>query len=88
MDEWSLGNSQPGFSLLDLLVKDALTSERDERQEALADIEIMEYPVLPLRNMVVFPQMVAPLSVGRDRSVKAVEAATASDDLLVVVAQR
>ncbi|MDH7484984.1 MAG: endopeptidase La [Anaerolineae bacterium] len=48
----------------------------------------MEYPVLPLRNMVVFPQMVAPLSVGRDRSVKAVEAATANEDLLLVVAQR
>ena len=88
MNEWSFADNQPSFSLLDLLVKDALRSERDEAQEALTDIEIMEYPVLPLRNMVVFPQMVAPLFVGRDRSVKAVEAATASDDLLLVVAQR
>ena len=89
MDEWSFLDGRPGFSLLDLLVNDSLMGEqRDERQEALADIEIMEYPVLPLRNMVVFPQMVAPLFVGRDRSVKAVEAASASDDLLLVVAQR
>ena len=53
-----------------------------------SDIEIMEYPVLPLRDTVVFPQMMAPLLVGRDRSLKAVEAAAAQDNVLLVVAQK
>ncbi len=35
-------------------------------------------PVLPLRDIVVFPQMIVPLFVGRDKSVKALEAAMAA----------
>ena len=31
------------------------------------------YPVLPLRDIVVFPHMIVPLFVGRERSVKALE---------------
>jgi ATP-dependent Lon protease len=46
------------------------------------------YPLLPLREIVVFPRMVTPLLVGRDRSLSAVEAALAEDNRLVVVAQR
>jgi ATP-dependent Lon protease len=49
---------------------------------------LTDYPLLPLRDTVVFPQMMTPLAVGRDRSIKAVEAAIGSDNLLVVVAQR
>ena len=37
------------------------------------------YPLLPLRDIVVFPGMVVPLFVGRDKSVAALEAAMASD---------
>jgi len=76
------------FSLSDLLADELSLDERDDRHDAWAEIEIMEYPVLPLRDMVVFPQMVAPIFVGRDRSVKALEAAMADDDLLLVVTQR
>ena len=47
-----------------------------------------DLPVVPLRDMVVFPHMMTPLVVGRDRSLKAIEAAVATDNLLVVVAQR
>jgi len=47
-----------------------------------------DWPLLPLRDTVVFPHMVAPLVVGRDRSMKAVEAALDGDRTLVVVAQR
>ncbi len=47
-----------------------------------------DYPLLPLRDTVVFPHMMAPLVIGRDRSIKAVEAAIGSDNLIVVVAQR
>ncbi len=48
----------------------------------------MQLPVLPLRDVVVFPQMVVPLFVGRERSVAALEAAFARDDKqILVVAQ-
>ncbi|MFN3484233.1 MAG: endopeptidase La, partial [Planctomycetota bacterium] len=46
-------------------------------------------PVLPLRNTVLFPYALVPLSVGRERSVAAVEAAVAkTDSELVIIAQR
>ncbi len=45
-------------------------------------------PLLPIRDTVMFPHMVTPLFVGRDRSVKAVEAATVHDDTIIVVSQR
>jgi ATP-dependent Lon protease len=60
---------------------DDLTIEDEDRPEA-------DYPVLPLRDTVVFPHMMTPLLVGRDRSIKAVEAAISSDNLIVVAAQR
>jgi ATP-dependent Lon protease len=47
-----------------------------------------ELPVLPLREMVVFPYMVLPLFVKRERSIAAVEDALAGDRLLMLVAQR
>ena len=49
---------------------------------------IRECPFLPLRDMVLFPQMVMPLFVGRDRSLAAVQAAVANGEHLVVAAQR
>ena len=45
------------------------------------------YPVLPLRDIVVFPQMIVPLFVGRDKSVSALEAAMAADKEIFLVAQ-
>ncbi|PIV80417.1 endopeptidase La [bacterium CG17_big_fil_post_rev_8_21_14_2_50_64_8] len=45
-------------------------------------------PLLPLRDVVVFPYMVTPLLVGRERSVAAVETAMERDKYLCVVAQR
>jgi ATP-dependent Lon protease len=47
-----------------------------------------ELPVLPLREMVVFPYMVIPLFVKRERSIAAVDDALAGDRLLMLVAQR
>jgi len=44
-------------------------------------------PVLPLRDIVVFPQMIVPLFVGRDKSVAALEAAMAADKSIFLVAQ-
>ncbi len=44
-------------------------------------------PVLPLRDIVVFPSMIVPLFVGRDKSVAALEAAMAADKEIFLVAQ-
>ena len=45
-------------------------------------------PVLPLRDIVVFPDMVAPLFVGRDKSVRALEMIDEGDNEIMLVAQR
>jgi len=45
-------------------------------------------PLLPLRDVVVFPHMVLPLLVGREKSVKAVEAAVLAEGSLFVAAQK
>ena len=45
-------------------------------------------PVLPLRDIVVFPDMVAPLFVGRDKSVRALEMVDESDNEIMLVAQK
>ncbi|MEP6786212.1 MAG: LON peptidase substrate-binding domain-containing protein, partial [Sphingomonadales bacterium] len=45
------------------------------------------FPVLPLRDIVVFPQMIVPLFVGRDKSVAALESAMAADKGIFLVAQ-
>ena len=45
-------------------------------------------PVLPLRDIVVFPDMVAPLFVGRDKSVRALEMVEEGENEIMLVAQR
>lgn len=45
-------------------------------------------PILPLRDVVVYPHMVIPLFVGRKRSIQALEAAIASNKLILLVAQK
>ncbi|UJJ31396.1 endopeptidase La [Halopseudomonas maritima] len=47
-----------------------------------------EYPLLPLRDVVVYPHMVIPLFVGRDKSIKALESAMAGNKQVLLVAQR
>ena len=57
--------------------------------ESLHDIEIpKELPVLPLRNTVLFPGVVLPITVGRDKSIKAVNDAYKADRLIGVLAQK
>ena len=56
-------------------------------QEVLPPMPI-ELPLLPLRDVVVFPHMVIPLFVGRAKSIKALEAAMADDRRIMLVAQK
>ncbi len=46
------------------------------------------YPVLPLRDIVVFPHMIVPLFVGREKSVKALEDVMGDDKQIMLVAQK
>ncbi|MBX3517389.1 MAG: endopeptidase La [Rhodospirillales bacterium] len=46
------------------------------------------YPVLPLRDIVVFPHMIVPLFVGREKSVRALEDVMKDDRQILLVAQR
>ena len=46
------------------------------------------YPVLPLRDIVVFPHMIVPLFVGREKSVRALEDVMKDDKKILLIAQR
>lgn len=50
--------------------------------------ERIEIPVLPLRDVVVYPHMVIPLFVGREKSISCLEAAMDNDKQVLLVAQR
>jgi ATP-dependent Lon protease len=65
---------------------DALEKEFDASIDP--DEAEIELPLLPVRDTVVFPRMLTPLFVGRDRSMLSLEAALAEDSELIVVAQR
>ena len=45
-------------------------------------------PLLPLRDVVIFPSVVTPLFVGRDKSIIALQASMASDKQVMLVAQK
>jgi len=50
--------------------------------------EVLDLPVLPLRDVVVFPHMVIPLFVGRDKSMRALEQAMEADKRILLLAQK
>ena len=56
--------------------------------ENLPPAEIVQYPLLPLRDVVVFPHMVIPLFVGRPKSIKAMETAMEAGKSILLVAQK
>ena len=49
---------------------------------------VREHPLLPLRDIVIFPNMVAPLFVGREKSIKALEYAMGQDKTIFLATQR
>lgn len=56
-------------------------------QESIA-AQTSDLPLLPLRDVVVYPHMVIPLFVGRDKSIEALESAMATDKQVLLVAQK
>ena len=50
--------------------------------------ETRAYPVLPLRDIVVFPHMIVPLFVGREKSIKALEEVMRSDTYILLATQK
>lgn len=63
----------------------------DQNPEAYMSNELGELrvlPVLPLRDIVVYPHMVIPLFVGRDKSIEALEKAMETDKQILLVAQK
>ncbi|HZR46699.1 MAG TPA: endopeptidase La [Candidatus Manganitrophaceae bacterium] len=72
----------PGLRPKEYIVSGAIDQEMQQ-------IEIPEQlPLLPVRDIVVFPQMVLPLFVGRELSIRAIEEALAGNKLIFVAAQR
>jgi len=60
-----------------------------EAERELAEVQIPgELPVLPLRDTVIFPFIIAPLVIGQERSIKLVEDALAGNKVIALVAQR
>jgi ATP-dependent Lon protease len=50
--------------------------------------EMRAYPVLPLRDIVVFPHMIVPLFVGREKSIRALEEVMRSDTFILLATQK
>ncbi|MBI3581808.1 MAG: endopeptidase La [Nitrospinae bacterium] len=62
---------------------------KENEQGELTELKLPEFlPLLPVRDIVVFPYMILPLYVGRDLSVNAVNEALASGRVMILVAQK
>ncbi|RJQ41248.1 MAG: endopeptidase La [Nitrospiraceae bacterium] len=60
-----------------------------EKEEKEKEIEIPQsLPVLPIRDIVVFPYMILPLFVGREMSIKAIEHALGTNKMIMLIAQK
>ena len=66
-------------------IKDPEILEEDSLEDAAKDVD--SYPVMPLRNTVLFPQQVIPTYIGRERSLQLIDDLPKGKKLLVVVAQ-
>ena len=65
-----------------------MSSEEEKTPASTPAPGATQYPLLPLRDVVVFPHMVIPLFVGRPKSIKAMETAMESGKSILLVAQR
>jgi len=58
-----------------------------QKRETISPGTIESYPVLPLRDIVVFPHMIVPLFVGREKSIRALEEVMRADKLILLATQ-
>lgn len=58
------------------------------KQDDVPSYQLIRLPLLPLRDIVVFPHMVVPLFVGRERSIRALEAAMKADKMIFLASQK
>ncbi|MEM7617327.1 MAG: endopeptidase La, partial [Pseudomonadota bacterium] len=63
------------------------SSDSNNTHDAQSD-EINQYPVLPLRDIIIFPEMAVPLFVGRHKSINALEHAVEKDKKILLVTQK
>jgi ATP-dependent Lon protease len=59
----------------------------NQKREAISPGTVESYPVLPLRDIVVFPHMIVPLFVGREKSIRALEEVMKADKLILLATQ-
>lgn len=69
-------------------LKETMTEETTNQQTENTSALDGKMPLLPLRDVVVYPHLVIPLFVGREKSVKALEIASDRDKKIMLVAQR
>jgi ATP-dependent Lon protease len=81
----SFDESDPSFDDFEQAIP--LMSEEEER-ELTESVIPDELPILPLKNTVLFPGVVVPITVGRDRSLALVKEAYAGDKIIGVVTQK
>src|SRR5882762_1443650 len=67
-----------------LIEPEELQLERGDEQLKIPDV----LPVLPLRDIVIFPFMIVPLFVQRERSIRAVDQALAENRMILLVSQK
>src|SRR4029078_12270337 len=67
-----------------ILESEEVQIEQSEEQVKLPD----SLPVLPLRDIVIFPFMIVPLFVQREKSIRAVDQALAENRMIMLVSQR
>src|SRR5687768_6907542 len=63
-----------------------MTDTPNQTAESAGQTEI--FPVLPLRDIVVFPYMIVPLFVGREKSINALDEVMRTDKQILLVAQK
>ncbi|MBL3527083.1 MAG: endopeptidase La [gamma proteobacterium endosymbiont of Lamellibrachia anaximandri] len=61
---------------------------QEQKSSAMIEDPMNSVPVLPLRDVVVYPHMVIPLFVGREKSIQALDAAMASNKQILLAAQK
>src|SRR3954449_10012330 len=71
-----------------MATKSTKTASTGEKPEKPAESQTRVIPLVALRETVIFPEMIVPLQVGRDKSVQALNHATGENSLIALVTQR